>query len=164
MDKRLIFMPLMVIVALTALTISGCGGNPDEKISPPQEIVGTWLGTGLHNLSSEYLDQKEIPVKLDIASNGDITGFIGDAQFSKTHVQQTVWYLRLIGKPTYFAELSLGGDIVRRESFSRKGGTLLFDKYTADEMTCEFVSTGSRISMKDMQLHIKGITLNHPNY
>jgi hypothetical protein len=149
---------LIVIVLLFAL--SSCSNSQQSAVPP--EMVGTWVGLGHHLLAAEFLDQKQIPFMLIIGQNGELTGYIGDATIQKTSLQSSAWWLKLIGREKFRSKVLLRGNIVNKEGFSREGGTLFFNKFTADEIICNFTSIGSQVDANNMVLPIRDITLRHP--
>lgn len=152
---------ILIFLAMLLVTITACDST--KQVAAPPEMVGNWVGLGHHLLSSEFLDQKEIPMMLTIDQQGNISGYLGDAGIVKTGLQKTAWWLRLLSKEKYRAVVELRGNIVNQESFKRDGGTIFFESLGTDEMICGFTSTGSKVNSENMALPVKDIKLRHAN-
>jgi len=156
---KLSFILCFSVLCILLFSFTAC--EKAAQVTAPADMAGTWVGLGHHTLTSEFLDQKEIPVMLIITQAGDITGYIGDASIQKTALQKTAWWLKLLGKAKYRSIIELRGNIVNNESFSRDGGTLFFQKFSPEAMICVFTSTGSQVDEKNLTITIKDIALRH---
>jgi len=179
------------VMAVALLILSSCATSSDVK--PPDNMIGTWAGLGRNTMSSEFLDQREVPFMLIISDKGTIKGYVGDAMianalFEKTSLlkrffnkakYQTTFQLSgniinresfrreggtlFFNKAKYQTTFQLSGNIINRESFRREGGTLFFNKISSDELLCSFSSTGSQVSADDLILNVKDIVLRKQN-
>lgn len=156
---RLSFLILLLITILFLFT--SCDNNQNIKI--PQELIGTWIGLGQHGLSSEYLDQKEVPFMLIISQKGILTGYVGDAAIMKANIEPSPFWLKMLGSEKFRAVLQLSGNIVNKESFKRDSGTISFKNISADELLCGFMTSGSKVDSKNMALPVNNIRLRHPD-
>jgi hypothetical protein len=154
--------PLLIVAALVLMLFSVTACDSYKQAIPPTELTGVWVGLGQNKLGNEFLNQREIPVMLDISDKGVVNGFIGDADFPRTNLTSPAWWLKIFGKKGYRLDLTLTGNIVNRESFRRDGGILTLGRVKDGELLCHFTSTGSQVSSKNLILEIKEIKLHHP--
>jgi hypothetical protein len=154
--KRLVIITFIVTMLVT---IAGCSGGPNAKLTPPQDLVGTWLGSGQHSLNEEYLGQKDISFELTFNSDGALTGRIGDASIVRTYITKSPFYMKILGKEKYRAEFEFDGKIVNNENFSRLGGTIIIRNISSTEIVCSFNSSGSKVKSDNLILPIKEIVL-----
>ena len=135
----------------------------NEKIPKeilPAAMVGTWQGKGDHYLASKYLHQRTIACTITLASDGTITGKIGDATIKNSSFHTTSWFLRLLGNAKYQCWFDLEGPIVAKENFIRPGGIFFLDKMISDtEMECAFNSYGPKFG-HDLFLPIGSIRMS----
>jgi hypothetical protein len=158
--KRLNAVLLLAVTFLTLFIVTAC--ETAQETIPTPEMEGTWIGIGKVMISNEYLNQRELAFMVEIAHNGNVTGYCGDATLLKTRLQKPAWFLGLIGKKKYSATFKLGGAIASRESFSREGGTITFDGVKDGEMLAHFVSTGSQVNSENLTLEVRDIRMAHP--
>ncbi len=156
--KKSSLVMTLILFAVIMFTFTAC--DPNKKLSPPSQMVGTWVGMGRVMISNEYLNQRQMPVMLIIEDDGIITGFIGDASIQKAKLQPANLFVKLFGKVKYVSAFKLDGSIVNRESFRRDGGTVEFENISENEITCSFKSEGSQMSSTNIELVVKDIKLN----
>jgi len=145
------------VMAVALLILSSCATSSDVK--PPDNMIGTWAGLGRNTMSSEFLDQREVPFMLIISDKGTIKGYVGDAMIANALFEKTSLLKRFLNKAKYQTTFQLSGNIINRESFRREGGTLFFNKISSDELLCSFSSTGSQVNADDLILNVKDIVL-----
>jgi hypothetical protein len=150
---------LLFLSIILAMALAGCSSS-GATVSPPSDMIGSWAGSGRSMISDEYLSQKDIPIELHVMTNGTVSGKIGEAEFTKASLVKTPWYMVLFGKDKYRVAFDLGGSIVSRENFRRKGGTIYFTKFSQEEIVCSFTSYGSQVKSDELVLSVKDIFLS----
>lgn len=157
MEFRLII--LLVLSAIILFASTACDKN--KKLTPPPQMIGTWIGMGMTMISNEILNQRQITVMLIIDEDGSITGYIGDALIQNASLQSAQWWQKLRGKQKYTSAFRLDGFIVKGENFKRDGGTVIFEKIGENEITCSFTSDGSQENNSNIALTVEEIVLHH---
>lgn len=158
--KKLI-RPTLILIAFTLfLLLAGCEAYKTE--TAPPEYVGTWIGLGMNQISNEFLNQRQVPLFLEIKQNGAVSGYVGDASFKNSKLETPAWWMKVVGKKQPRIVLTLDGYIVNRESFRREGGIIVFEGFQDNELVCHFTSTGSQASVRNMVLSVTNIRLHHP--
>jgi hypothetical protein len=153
----LVILSLMI---LSLIILTACESK--KETVPKPELEGTWIGLGRVMISNEYLTQREIAFMVNIEKSGKVTGYVGDAEMSRSKLQKSAWWLALLGKGKYSVTFKLGGSIVARESFNRDGGTIIFDGFKDEELLAHFLSTGNQVSTSNLELEVRDIRLSHP--
>jgi hypothetical protein len=87
---------------------------------------GFWRGDIL--FANNFIRAREVRVELNVASDGTVTGTVGDARIRSGALRRKTWYQRkvLAHGDSYLAECQLEGPIVGDEPFVRRQVTLIF--------------------------------------
>ena len=151
---RVRFLLLSVLLVLAA-----CGqpSRPSDKPKTPPEFVaplaGRWTGTS--GVVVEWAKQKQLPVVLDIAPDGSVTGSVGDANLVNARlakgrgaVQRSLGWAR-----DFRVHGKLEGDLIATEGVRRDGVDIVFDRADDGTLVGGLTSSGSKVGGKDeMQL------------
>ena len=117
MRTRNRFSTLALWIILTASVVNGTCGNK-ETVS--EAMVGHWKGQA--RIIVAWCQQTNLPMELQIASNGQVTGTIGDATLKDGRLKRNRGSLgrKLNLKTDYIITGKLDGPIVAAENITRR--------------------------------------------
>jgi len=106
----------MAALGLTLPVLISCASR--SVLTPAQ--VGHWEGNG--RIIVSWCHQKNLPVKVDIHTDGSVTGTVGDAKLTEGSFQQNRgWLGRKLNLATdYIIQGNLDGPIVAAETITRE--------------------------------------------
>ena len=112
----------------------------------PVELVGRWEGTCEPIVT--WCKQETIAISVEISSDGNVVGTIGDATIENGHVKGNALLAVLLANPNHMIVGDLDGPIVEVEGIERASGSLLFDVQDG-QLVGEFNSSGTHFGGKE---------------
>ena len=112
----------------------------------PAELVGRWEGTCEPIVT--WCKQERLALDVEIRSDGNVVGTIGDATIENGHARRNAPLAVLLGNPRYRVFGNLDGLLVESERIERAAGTLLFD-FEDGHLVGEFNSSGTHFGAGD---------------
>jgi beta-lactamase regulating signal transducer with metallopeptidase domain len=106
----------------------------------PAELVGRWEGTCEPVVT--WCKQESIAIAVEIHSDGNVVGTIGDAAIENGHAKRNAPLGVLLGNPRYIVVADLDGPLVESEKIERASGSLLFG-FEDGQLVGEFNSSGT---------------------
>ena len=128
----------------------------NEVIGP--EMVGHWEGGG--KIIVTWCQQTNLPVTLDIKTDGTVTGKIGDATLTRGQLRRNRGWLgkKLNIKTDYIITGRLEGPIVSSEGITRSGVNMPLN-YSAGKFVGGLHTTGSKFGGKKRMILSAGLNL-----
>lgn len=108
-----------IIIAATFLLPMAKASSSDKKFDVPEEYVGHWKGHA--KIIVSWCKQKQLPIDIEIHSNGNVSGFVGDANLKDAKITEKSWvYTKVFKHETpYRIKGDLQGEIIKSESIQR---------------------------------------------
>ena len=115
----------------------------------PDSVVGRWTGTA--DIVVSWTRQRKLPVQLDVAADGSVTGMVGDATLAdaKLAVGRTPVERSLSWGRDWRVRGQLRGDIIAAEQIRRDAVNILFDQQDQDTLAGGLHSSGSKFGDRD---------------
>ena len=147
---------MRIHVAVALSLIIACGAQSSEPVN--RKMTGHWEGNGLILVS--WCRQTNLPVKLDIRSDGTVTGKIGDAALTKGQLRRNRnWVgMKLHMKADYIITGQLSGPIVKAENITRSGVNIPLN-LTNGNLMGGMHTTGWKFGSKERGILTAGLIL-----
>lgn len=112
-------MNRQALVTMALLALLATNSSPAAEPVVTSTMVGAWEGTA--HIIVNWCQQTNLPVRVEVRSNGDVSVQIGDAVLSKGHLRKNRGWLgrKLNVKTDYIIEGRLTGTLLAGESISR---------------------------------------------
>jgi hypothetical protein len=112
-------LPSIFGAMIVSLLITSNSCAADQVVTP--NMVGHWEGNG--RIIVTWCRQTSLPVTLNVAANGTVTGKIGDANLANGHLKRNRGWVgrKLNFKTDYIITGNLTGPIVAAENIVRSG-------------------------------------------
>ena len=125
-------------------------------------MVGQWEGTA--HIIVNWVQQTNLPVQLHIASDGTVTGKIGEAVVNKGRIRNNRGSLgrKINIKTDYIIEARLTGTLIAAEDISRAGVKMPIN-FTGTNLIGGLHTTGSKFGRKERGIVSARLTLQRSN-
>jgi hypothetical protein len=88
-------------------------------------FIGTWQGEG--RIIVAWSEQKQLSFHLQVDSEGNVSGKIGDAQIKQGTIRHNNIIYRLMGNREYIVDAELSGYIIEKEKVRRDSIRIFLD-------------------------------------
>ncbi len=132
---------------------------PATAAQAPQNIAGHWEGTG--DIVVNWTTQRTLRIVLDVATDGSVTGTVGDAEFrGKLAKNRGALGRALRMKTDWVIRGDLSGPVIKAEQVERKGANVLFDVVNDSTWDAGIHTTGTKAGgAKSMIFSVAHLTL-----
>jgi hypothetical protein len=144
--------------AVVTILISGCTestGSAQSTTAPApttqtaSSLAGRWTGSA--NIAVNWTRQKQLPVQLEIAADGSLSGTVGDASLvnaklspSRGSLQRSLGWGR-----DYRIHGQLKGDLIKAETIRRDAVDIVFDQLDENTLVGGLTSSGTDFGGKE---------------
>jgi hypothetical protein len=180
-----------IALATFLIVIGGCQQKPSAATSPPAsaasatpatsaarsdstrpavaaDLTGVWNGQA--HIVVQWAQQKQLPVRLEIAADNSVTGTIGDARLvgatlgpGRGPTQRALGWGR-----DYRIDGKLQGDVIAAEQIHRDAVIIVFDRASDGTLTGGVNSSGSKFGGKEsmiltaQKMHLRRVAASQP--
>ncbi len=119
-----------------------------EKPDVPHEFAGSWQGQT--QIIVTWCKQKQLPIAINIAPDGSVTGTVGDAELKNAVFERKpAFYTKLMKhKKKYWIRGDLVGPIVKHEGIKRKSVTILMTDIEDGKIKGSLATSGTHVGGK----------------
>ena len=139
----------IALLCALVLALAGCNGTS----TTPSKPVGRWSGSG--DIIVQWAKQQQLPVTLDVAADGTVTGTVGDAR-----LVDGKFVANSLGNREFRVHGKLQGNLIDAEQVRRDEIDILFDHSEDDVLSGGLHSSGSEFGgSKSMKLSVAKMEL-----
>jgi hypothetical protein len=148
---------LSYLSTIAAIMISGCAASaqtapttaPVPTTQSAPGLAGRWTGSA--TIVVNWTRLKQLPVKLDIAEDGSVTGTVGDASLVNGRLRSSRGALqRSLGwGRDYRIHGQLQGDLIAAEKIRRDAVDVVFDQMDELTLVGGLTSSGTEFGGKE---------------
>ena len=120
-QRFLIIIPIVFLVLHPLNEVQASNG---EAVSI-EDFIGTWKGEG--KIIVTWCEQKQLPFELQIDSDGNVSGKIGDAHIRHGKIRLNNIIYRWLGNREYIIDAELSNYLIEKEKIKRKSIRIFLD-------------------------------------
>jgi len=118
----------------------------DKWTIPKENFIGTWKGEG--RIIVAWCEQKKISFEVQIDTDGNVSGKIGDAHIRHGNLRLNNIIYRWLGNREYIIDAELSNYLIEKEKIRRESIRIFLD-YKESSFTGGFHTSGSKFGGKE---------------
>ena len=142
------FLIIIHIVFLVLHPLNEVQASNGEAVSI-EDFIGTWKGEG--KIIVTWCEQKQLAIELQIDSDGNVSGKIGDAHIRHGKIRLNNIIYRWLGNKKYIIETKLSNYLIKKEKIKRDSIRIFLD-FKKPFLTGGFHTSGSKFGGKEKMI------------
>jgi len=142
------FLIIIHIVFLVLHPLNGVQASNGEAVSI-EDFIGTWKGEG--KIIVTWCEQKQLAFELQIDSDGNVSGKIGDAHIRHGKIRLNNIIYRWLGNKKYIINTKLLNYLIKKEKIKRDSIRIFLD-FKKPFLTGGFHTSGSKFGGKEKMI------------
>ena len=114
-----------------------------------EDFIGTWKGEG--KIIVTWCEQKQLAFELQIDSDGNVSGKIGDAHIRHGKIRLNNIIYRWLGNKKYIIDTKLSNCLIKKEKIKRDSIRIFLD-FQKPFLTGGFHTSGSKFGGKEKMI------------
>ena len=142
------FLIIIHIVFLVLYPLNEVQASNGEAVSI-EDFIGTWKGEG--KIIVTWCEQKQLAFELQIDSDGNVSGKIGDAHIRHGKIRLNNIIYRWLGNREYIIDAELSNYLIEKEKIKRESIRIFLD-FQKPFLTGGFHTSGSKFGGKEKMI------------
>ena len=142
------FLIIIHIVFLVLYPLNEVQASNGEVVSI-EDFIGTWKGEG--KIIVTWCEQKQLAIELQIDSDGNVSGKIGDAHIRHGKIRLNNIIYRWLGNKKYIINTKLLNYLIKKEKIKRDSIRIFLD-FKKPFLTGGFHTSGSKFGGKEKMI------------